>query len=567
MWYFDTRMLFLISLSGKVTDWPGQTGASSTKTPSIVSYRNGKFKTCGTDAMRDFEENPNNVAYWFKLHLHPRTMLKTSEAQAFEIPPLPSGVSIERVYADIMRYLMESTQLFFETTTPNGAAIWGRLRDTIVIVLATPNEWGMREQAILRRAAIDAWLVTEENAGRLLQFITEAEASVHYALANPHSEWLKKNTVFAVMDCGGSTIDTTVYRCVSTDPLSLKEVCPSECVQAGGIFVDRGIEDMLKRRLHGSLFNDPETIRDMVNSFEDGVKPQFDGTMDEYNFRFGAVNANEPSRGINKGKISVSAEDLKRAFDVVTSQITASCFESLVNWKAKYVILVGGFAESPYLRKALWKALENCDIQIVRISDHLKKAAAEGAIIGSIKQFVIARAAKATFGGCVRAQYNKKLHQERRHTVQVYPDGKERVDGAFHMWIRKGTILQGTFSHKLSYHLAWDASTPKGHIIGSLRSIGIEIFAWEGSDVPIWCKDEHGKVLKGMRPICTLNADLSALVGGLQRKEGLGAKGFYRIDYDVCVYFGGTQLRAKLQWREKGILHEGPVTIMPYVLY
>jgi hypothetical protein len=165
--------------------------------------------------------------------VHPAPVLisKTSSSQTFEIPPLPPGITIERAYADLMNYLMENTRQFFEKTTPNGAEIWGRVRDTIVIVLATPNIWDIREQHTLRKAAIMASLVTEENAGQLLQFVTESEASVHYALAQGPGRWLKQGSAFAVIDCGGSTVDTTIYRCMSTSPLGLAETCPSECMQ------------------------------------------------------------------------------------------------------------------------------------------------------------------------------------------------------------------------------------------------------------------------------------------------------------------------------------------------
>jgi hypothetical protein len=165
--------------------------------------------------------------------VHPASALisKASRFQEFQIPPLPKGITIERVYADLMKYLMEHTRRFFETTTSHGAEIWARVRDTIVIVLATPNIWDIREQATLRKAAIMASLVTEENASQLLQFVTEAEASVHYVLAQGPTKWLKPRTVFAVIDCGGSTVDTTIYRCVSSSPLGLTEACPSECVQ------------------------------------------------------------------------------------------------------------------------------------------------------------------------------------------------------------------------------------------------------------------------------------------------------------------------------------------------
>jgi hypothetical protein len=58
-------------------------------------------------------------------------------------------------------------------------------------------------------------------------------------------------------------------------------------------------------------------------------------------------------------------------------------------------------------------------------------------------------------------------------------------------------------------------------------------------------------MLEGMRLICTLNADLSQLAGGLQIKAGPVGTRFYRVDFDVCVYFGGTQLHAKIQWKER----------------
>lgn len=213
-----------------VTLWPKGKHDNVMKIPSLVSYQKGKVKACGAEAVRDLEEQPQNVACWFKLHLHPAAMA-TPNSQRFEIPPLPIGVTIERVYADFMRYLLKNTQQFFEATVHNGKEIWGRVRDTIVIVLATPNGWELREQSTLRKAAIKASLVTEGNADQLLQFVTEAEASVHYALANQSDEWLKEDTKFAVVDCGGSTIDTTIYQCTSIDPLRLNEACPSECIQ------------------------------------------------------------------------------------------------------------------------------------------------------------------------------------------------------------------------------------------------------------------------------------------------------------------------------------------------
>lgn len=144
---------------------------------------------------------------------------------------MPIGVSVGRAYKDIMRYLMDYTKVFFERTTPNGNTIWERLLDKMVIILATPNGWGPLEHETVRTAAVRAGIIAQENTERLLHFVSEAEAAVHYTLAHCPEELLEKNTIFSVVDAGGSTVDITVYKCVSTRPLRIHELCPSECVQ------------------------------------------------------------------------------------------------------------------------------------------------------------------------------------------------------------------------------------------------------------------------------------------------------------------------------------------------
>jgi hypothetical protein len=41
--------------------------------------------------------------------------------------------------------------------------------------------------------------------------------------------------------------------------------------KAGGIFVNRGMEALLNRRLNGSLFGHPDVIKGMVDAFEKEV--------------------------------------------------------------------------------------------------------------------------------------------------------------------------------------------------------------------------------------------------------------------------------------------------------
>jgi hypothetical protein len=110
-----------------------------------------------------------------------------------EIPALPRNVTITRVYADLMKYLFQGARSFFQDATPGGARIWKRLEDQIVIVLCTPNAWDMSQQNFLRNAAVKAGLVKKSDAESLVEFVTEGEASVHYALKYTNGDiWLKR---------------------------------------------------------------------------------------------------------------------------------------------------------------------------------------------------------------------------------------------------------------------------------------------------------------------------------------------------------------------------------------
>lgn len=155
-----------------------------------------------------------------------------------EIPPLPPLVTIKKAYADFLKYMFATSRNFFQANTPNGNSIWQRLQDKNTLILCIPNGWDTSQQGFLRSAVVMAGIMTEEEAGERLEFITEGEASVHYALAHTQSnQWLEKGTLFAVTDAGGSTVDSTLYECKAIEPeLVLQEVRASECVQVSETF-------------------------------------------------------------------------------------------------------------------------------------------------------------------------------------------------------------------------------------------------------------------------------------------------------------------------------------------
>ena len=89
----------------------------------------------------------------------------TGIAPTFEIPPLPAMVSLQKIYADLLRYLFGHGTLalvtlililtslkareFFKNNTVDGTNIWSRLGHKVTICLATPNGWETSQQVRL----------------------------------------------------------------------------------------------------------------------------------------------------------------------------------------------------------------------------------------------------------------------------------------------------------------------------------------------------------------------------------------------------------------------------------
>ncbi|KIM25132.1 hypothetical protein M408DRAFT_316623 [Serendipita vermifera MAFF 305830] len=559
-----------------VNKWPGQpdsAGSSKASIPTILAYHQGKCGACGSEALEYVDNSQYDIVKWFKLHLHPPSMAISDSpppyedpngASGFEVPPLPEDVLIHQVYSDFLHYLMKNTRISFEQSIPNGPAVWRRLKSTMILILTTPNGWDFTQQTVLRKAAISAGLVKEEEdtAYELLEFITEGEASVHYVLSYSQSKtWLDVGSVFAVVDAGGSTVDSTLYKCMSTTPrIILEEVCPSECIQAGGIFVDRAAEGLFKRKLSGSKFGDDDCIAEMVGAFENRTKRLYDGTMGNYVVDFGGTRDNDRPYGIIRGKLSLTSQDVSSTFQDVVQRIGESCLRLLGNHKAKYLLLVGGFGESQYLQRCLRERVGFEKISIVTAEEPVKKAAAEGALIWYIKRIVAARIARKTIGVERYDQFNPldPQHLLRRGIAWTDHDGNLKVTGVYSPLVIKGTRMGNDFTNVVQFSRFYNSLEDQ---LGSFSCI---ISAWEGEYTPFWVRDTRGQHYPQLKHLCILTANLSGLKYSLQRK--IGPKGeYYQVEFWVAVQFGGTQLHARLQWKERGILREGPVAILPNV--
>jgi hypothetical protein len=131
-------------------------------------------------SMRTVADFPSSSR--FKLHLRPSHL---PLIEGLELAPLPAGKTVDDVFADFLGYVKRQVQDRIHTDYAEGEQIWLSLAPTMDVILTTPNGWELEQQQRLRTAAERAGLVSGEDCGRRVRFVTEAEVHV---LENFHAQ-------------------------------------------------------------------------------------------------------------------------------------------------------------------------------------------------------------------------------------------------------------------------------------------------------------------------------------------------------------------------------------------
>ena len=111
-------------------------------------------------------------------------------------------------------------------------------------------------------------------------------------------------------------------------------------------------------------------------------------------------------------------------------------------------------------------------------------------------------------------------------------------------WIKKDTVIGEELSKTTPCVRVYQTLDSR------LDSFSMAIYAYDGEGDTDWALDESGNLLPQMRRVCTLTADLSGLQRFLRVEKGPKGQNFWRVNYSINVYFGGTVLKARLMWHE-----------------
>ncbi|KAI0725426.1 hypothetical protein C8Q72DRAFT_954800 [Fomitopsis betulina] len=539
-----------------VTRFPGQEGENRSrdvKIPSVLYYdRKANLQAAGAEAMLpnvqdDAYENEWTLVKWFKLYLRPQSILPGAT-----LPPIGVDKPVVEILSDYLGYVFKCAKAFISETNPIGRQILSS-STPIDFVLSHPNGWLGPQQNSMRRTANLADLIpdSDEGASRL-QFVTEGEASLQFCVATGLGEDVIQEDNFVTMvDCGGGTIDLSMYHIVGDLPITVEESTIPDCLIQGSTMVNYRAEDLLKAKLRGSCFATPEDIDAMMSSFESMAKPTFrDPSVASY-IKFGRSCDNDQRLNIRRGTLTLSGLEMVSLLRPSVDAIKAAIDKQLslgVDPTLVTVLVVVGFATSPFLRSELSK---HCDAQSLRMfcpEGQISKAVAEGALWFYLDHRVRARTIRHTYGVPAACEYisSDPEHCKRKHLAYTQLDGSVALSSSWIILARKGTTVTETIEFKQDYVTRQT----------SRQSIKAYILSYEGTkSEPEWI-DEQPEMFS---PLCMIKAKPAA-TSWKQCEGPLGP--YWQLSYSVIFLLGLTEVKAQITWWEDGVQQRTPAQVV-----
>ena len=313
-------------------------------------------------------------------------------------------------------------------------------------VVTVPAIWDTAGKAHMRQAAVAAGLVPAVDAPNLLLAL-EPECALLAAIADaapPVRESLNGKRVM-ILDCGGGTVDITFDEVASLVPLVLREVAPPQGGPWGASEVDRQVRKFLEMLLGVDTMAkvDASTLMNMMDKWEVdkglvGAVDKETGGADAVTLRMGDIaeaadltadDMNAMVQAFNRRAgydiltigprktLKLHGKVVRSFFGAVTKQII-TCLQDTLKLHAEahrvdYVLLVGGFGNSPYLLREVQDLL-----RVVGAIDVVRPARPGTAVVSGAALYALQPAAEArcvmpyTVGYMRLEEYAPALHPD-----------------------------------------------------------------------------------------------------------------------------------------------------------
>jgi molecular chaperone DnaK (HSP70) len=431
------------------------------KTPTAILFDNNKnFLDFGSNAIRKYAEivDNGNTALLFQNYKISLYHMQ-SEANSMDGRSMP----LITVISETLKYI--SNCALNKLSEQVGETLH---KEKIRWILTVPALWNEEHKLFMRKAAVKAGIINEENSFNLLLCLEPEGASIQ--VREDSEEALKKQitkgSIIVVLDCGGGTVDITINKmlCEPDEKFLSNEVISSTggC-EWGSKYVDTNFENFLKEFLGEKLFavyqKNASMKIDILDAFEilkkkfnpesvkhsrlqlsylgENLTPEIlKNLVNNYNLLHTDTKISQ--RG--SSGIDLSNELMISFFKPLVDKIINKVKELLEETKQKagyypkFIFLVGGFGESPYLRQKIKKEFESNEL-IVLIPKRPLVSVVRGACMFGLNPFSItSRIAKKTYGISTLGIFDEKKHPLNK---KVMIDGEAFCENIFDTFVLK----------------------------------------------------------------------------------------------------------------------------------
>ncbi|KAG0593064.1 hypothetical protein KC19_1G303000 [Ceratodon purpureus] len=413
---------------------PSEKKPTSSSSSHAVENFFSRFKKFSS---RNTSDNAPSVGVFlsrFKLHLASR------KTEASSASPLPTGLTIEQVITD---YLRELGGLILQHLQKKYGAHFSK--ELIQWCITVPSIWDNSAKATMRACMVAADLMGPHP----IVIVLEPEAASFYSQRLMGEVTLEVGNKLVVADIGGGTSDIVAQEVVSVGKhgYKVKEVTMSSGGLCGGTYVDSRFIEFLESKI-GRCF--PECILKHRNVYGQLMK-EWECTKSYFDCGQGTTTVNLPNRlamewersnpgSQEYGEVEISFKELQSIFDPIVQENLDLIQRQLaeVGSKVRFLVLVGGFTESPYLLHRI-KQTFGAMVESIICPPNPGSAICQGAVALALNPgAVVSRICKRTYGYEIHRRFEKGVDPIEKLRVI---DGEDRCYDRFKVLVKKGDVV------------------------------------------------------------------------------------------------------------------------------
>ncbi|XP_043084949.1 heat shock 70 kDa protein 12A-like isoform X1 [Puntigrus tetrazona] len=444
----------------RIPSWGMKQGLKTFKTPTCILFdEEQNFEKFGYDAMQTYtmlmkkeDAKKHYLFEHFKMELynkeiHRDVMIKASNGKTMKAL---------KVFSESLRFLKDHALDQIKINTEGRMFI----SSDVTWVLTVPAIWNAAAKQFMREAAVEAGLVTDSTPERLI-FALEPEAASVFCKQLTSDGFIAEGedcedkleqqpgSQYMVVDCGGGTIDITVHEVLHDG--KLKELHAATGNDMGGQSVDKNVIYCFKDIFSEEIFEKFEKEHPsealklkydiaLIKSCDDVVMIPCPSSLQTLAKDKQSMESYfEDVQGVewDDGGIFIEQEKLKSFFDISFSAIESTINQILktTELRIEYMLLVGGYAQCPFLRKFMKKRFGS----VCKILCPFEPQAVilKGAILyGKTPSVVKSRISALTYGFCICKLFDKIKHKDKSKYRNT--EGKLFCDVCFDQLVSRG---------------------------------------------------------------------------------------------------------------------------------